>query len=569
MVQDEFYSFDEFYEKNKKEPAEVKRLISEGAIQVFREADQVKLKPAPEVGDTKKKKTRRRFNNDESQYYIACCQKFREECFTVISLAGFMTIACLLMCAMRPKADEVLFHIATLFLALAAISFIASFFFALVANAFFGRFIVLSSQPTRLGDKKNLLSFVTNGYTHKQGAKSLCMIGIDNLVVFLLFHLLSQNRIMALVWFIMAGGLVLAVYWYMRYIKKSFALRTPRKAFLFLEEDVSNIFPGVFPKDREEKTDVDDKITLSSLSAIMHNSSTKVRREAVKALGRLGTPDTMNALVSALGDGAPEVKAQAISVLGGTEEKSVRDSIKCLFYDESPEVRAAVSEALGYLSDEDSLDLLLMSLEDESPEVRGTAAEALGRLGKRKTIKHLVTKMKDSDWFVRHKTTIALGKMKSDLSIEAIEQLLHALSDEHEYVCLAAEHIVRKIAEDMAKDDPLYMEVIEALNRKGIQIPTATKAKEQEKVEDKTTVVETGSTKSDSSSPQSENQDKENTAPQATDAAKSEEKTQKLTDTPASESKTATEAPKENSQDVKPNQEKSEKDESLNPPNHT
>lgn len=469
--EDEYYSLEEFYEKNQKEPAEVKRLISEGAIQVFREADQVKLKPTPEPlmeSEAKKKKIRkRRLTADANQYYRTSSLKFREENWALITVGVFMGIASLMVCGLsRPKST--IEYLALLFLGVGATAFIATLFLSVLSNNFFTRFVILSEQPTRVGDKKNLLYFFTKGYCYKQSAKAVLLAGCSGLVLYVIFVVMSSSYFIATLVLLVAVAITFGLHYYMYHIESSFNSKSPRKPLPFLEEDISNVFPGILPKEPEEKVEVDDKIVFSSLMAVMKNSTVKVRRDAIKALGKIGSPEAINHLVSALGDPEPEIRAQAVSVLTGVEDKSIHEAIKCLFYDNAPEVRAVVSEFLGYLpEDGDSLDFLLISLEDQVPEVRGVAAEALGRLGKRKAIKYLLPRMKDRDWFVRHKAAIALGKMKADLSIDAIEHLIHAVSDENEYVSLASEHILRKMAEEMAGDDPLYDEVVAALEKKG------------------------------------------------------------------------------------------------------
>jgi HEAT repeat protein len=78
----------------------------------------------------------------------------------------------------------------------------------------------------------------------------------------------------------------------------------------------------------------------------------------------------------------------------------------------------------------------------------------------------LVSKLKDRDWFVRYKASVALGKMPSDLDFDAIENLTKTLLDENEYVSSTSEHILRKVIETMAKNDPLYEEITKNLKKK-------------------------------------------------------------------------------------------------------
>ena len=469
MDKEEFYSVDQFYKEHAKAPKEVKRMISEGKIRVFREADKVKLVPALDINaEGKKKKRKHRFTSHEQQYYTLSCEKFRQESWLLLLGAAITASLLLVVFGAFPTASPGIFlGIAVFFLSLAELALLTAAIMAMLANAFFSRFLVLSLQETRLGDRKTLLSFFSKGYARKQAAKILWSGALGIIALFLLFYLAHLNPILCLCIIMVIMGLGYWIYGYMKMIEKTGILRLPRKPLAILEEDVSNIYPGTAPQ--QSKSDIDSQLALSGIVTVLQNSEAKVRRNAVKSLARISSPEAIQILITTIGDSAPEVRAQAVAALGRIGEKSVLDAIICILDDVSSEVRTAAAEALGNMQAEQALESLIAALNDDCPDVRGAAAEALGNLSKKKSLNPLLEKLDDSDWFVRHKTVVALGKIKADLALEGIEKLMRATTDKHEYVAAAAKHVLKKLAQDMSQEDPLYEEVTEALENEPVE----------------------------------------------------------------------------------------------------
>ena len=448
MPKEEFYSLDEIYKE--KDPAEVKQLISEGALMVFRQQDEVKLKPALNIKSANK--SRMQLRSDEQRYYTASCKKFREENWGIMAISAFMAGMVLLSSIFFPKASglsgdstENVYFVCVSLLGIGEFFFLASCFLCVISNAFLSKFIVyLHYKDTQ--DKELLLSFFQKGAIRKQFAQIFCIVAIGSIVLFL-FASLAQRRL-ALVFALLFIFLCVA-----------FGIYTLAKQKTKEIEEKAQLNTNT----QERKHDTDENLLLSSVLAILKSSTPKVRQEAVKVLGKLGTSKAINTLVTTLGDPAPEVRARAIAVLGNMGEKNVLEALKCLLHDEVAEVRAAIAEALGNLQDEDSLEILRGTLEDEMPEVRGAAAEALGKLNNKRAVRFLLNTINDDDWFVRHKTIVALGKLKNFLTFDPVHRLIQAMNDKHEYVALAARHVLQKLVEQLREDDPLYEEIRKAL----------------------------------------------------------------------------------------------------------
>ncbi len=395
--------------------------------------------------------------NEESPYYLSFASKFREENGQLMILSVILSAFVLLCCGLLPQIalQNVALDIGLFLMALAGLSFLATSALTVLSNAWLIRFINLIRQKTVVLDKKQVLLLFHKGYGLRQISKILWLSGIIECMFFLLCYLANFSIILTCCIFTILAGLS---YWLWQYLKviEKLGFRLPRKPIPMLDEDFSQVLPPEISIDQKKS---DGNVILPSIQALLHSTSEKVRKDAIKILGRIGSLESVQILVTLLGDPSPIIRTQAVAALGKIGDKSVKDALYCLLGDDVSEVRVAVIDALGHLRDEDSGELLLPLLEDSSPEMRGAVAEALGNLGHKKSIKALVNHLNDADWFVRYKTIIALGKMKLYLSSEAISKLMQCVHDENSYARSSAVHALQKIAEDMSHNDPLYQEL--------------------------------------------------------------------------------------------------------------
>ncbi|NUM35125.1 MAG: HEAT repeat domain-containing protein [Candidatus Brocadiae bacterium] len=474
MGKEEFYSLDQLYDKHKGDK-DVKTLISEGAIKVFREANQIKFKAEQEQPQENSKKNRSiSLEKEEKRFYSLFCQKLQQECWIMMAISGILSGFLFLFYAIFLRKDPgIWLDIALFTSALAQVFFLCALGMSLFASLFLSQFDILNSQDLS-GDKKKLLALFNKGYSYKQGTKNLVFVGLVCLVFFLFFYLAHTSIILSILSIVVVAVIFGWSYFYLKMLQRLGMVHTQHKLFSPGTEEVANSFQT------DKKVEIEEKIILSGIQAILQSHSVKVRQNAVKALGRLSTQESIYILAKNLGDSVPEVRAQVAAVLGKSGEKSVCEPLKCLLNDEAPEVRVAVAEALGKLKDETAIDSLIDALDDSCPEVRGAASEALGNLKNKKSIKPLLSQIKDKDWFVRHKVILSLGKIKEELPVEGIEKLMQATEDENEYVSVAARHVLKKISGDMSHQDPLYEEVTEALEQEA-----AKKQKKQETPDEK------------------------------------------------------------------------------------
>lgn len=124
-------------------------------------------------------------------------------------------------------------------------------------------------------------------------------------------------------------------------------------------------------------------------------SSAQVRRECIKALGKLEMKEAIPAVERALEDEIGSVRLAAVwglYHLAGIE--SVPELIR-MFTDKSEEVRRRAATCIGWMGQEELAVELLPLLDDNSASVRRAAAEAMGNLCSRKVVSSLIEQLND------------------------------------------------------------------------------------------------------------------------------------------------------------------------------
>jgi HEAT repeat protein len=114
---------------------------------------------------------------------------------------------------------------------------------------------------------------------------------------------------------------------------------------------------------------------------VRRERDSEVRAAAVIALGAIGDPSATAALRERLSDGDAFVRREAVRALGrvGAAE-ALPDIVARLREDREAEVRRRAAEALGALGDERAREALREAVQDADPYVADAAVAALGVL---------------------------------------------------------------------------------------------------------------------------------------------------------------------------------------------
>lgn len=145
---------------------------------------------------------------------------------------------------------------------------------------------------------------------------------------------------------------------------------------------------------------------VGELTDVVFHPNTRVRREAIRTLSRVGGPEAEQVLINLLGDRDPALKLQAILSLGIMQSRS------------------AVVPLLGILNQK---DLFLEHL-----QLKKEAAQALGRIGDRQATPHLLRILTKGRLIARQSwqelrivVAGALGMMGDPAALESLRGLAH------------------------------------------------------------------------------------------------------------------------------------------------
>src|SRR5437762_323005 len=152
---------------------------------------------------------------------------------------------------------------------------------------------------------------------------------------------------------------------------------------------------------------------LPELTMLLEDRDPDVRSAAARALGKLGDPAAVPALLAAL-EGRRTVPAGVVTMgllhIGPTAAASLVDGLDSRY---SPAARAIAAELLGRLGGFQAADELIGALRaDPDPGVRAAAARALGRMGVPRAVAPLeAVLIEEQVPAVRYSTTWALGEL--------------------------------------------------------------------------------------------------------------------------------------------------------------
>jgi len=138
-----------------------------------------------------------------------------------------------------------------------------------------------------------------------------------------------------------------------------------------------------------------DTRVFAPLVAALRSHDWIVRMHAAKALGRIGDPQAVPALMPLLQDKVKAVREEASSALAAIGSAAVSALLLALQHEEWL-VRLHAVEALGKLKSPDAVDPLLRTLfNDRDSAIREDVVRALGAIGDARAVDYLVTVMKE------------------------------------------------------------------------------------------------------------------------------------------------------------------------------
>ena len=169
-------------------------------------------------------------------------------------------------------------------------------------------------------------------------------------------------------------------------------------------------------------------LAVPSLITALADRDVEVRRSAATALGELGDPRAVEALMQALRkDSDAGVREMAAWALGELEDRRAVAALSvALREDREPRVRNKAAWALGQIEDAGAVDALGAALRDDNADVRRTSVWALGEIEDARAVPVLIPALKSDDPDMRRQAAWALGQIES---ADAVAPLAAAIQD--------------------------------------------------------------------------------------------------------------------------------------------
>jgi HEAT repeat protein len=173
---------------------------------------------------------------------------------------------------------------------------------------------------------------------------------------------------------------------------------------------------------------------LTDLARLLVDHAANVRRQAIRAIGEIGSVNTLQYLLPCLNDVDETVRHWAISCIGivGTDEIVRLLSNMLPHADERTKVQIIL--ALGQTGNESAVEILVPLIESSSAEQQRRVEQALGLIQGDKSVRLLLPYLNDPNEYIRWSAMRALGRIGNSLALPDLIALL-AKSKTNETTC--------------------------------------------------------------------------------------------------------------------------------------
>ncbi len=159
----------------------------------------------------------------------------------------------------------------------------------------------------------------------------------------------------------------------------------------------------------------DGNVMLPEITRALGDPDGDVRREALFALGRLGTPEALDLLRWYLYEPDAAIRAQSVEAISLTRVPDLASLLKLRLHDPDSRVRRAAADALGACGDRSAAEELRAILGVETDgQVLVSAAMALSRLRTLEAVREMIDlALKSDNMTVRSQMVVALADLLS------------------------------------------------------------------------------------------------------------------------------------------------------------
>lgn len=161
---------------------------------------------------------------------------------------------------------------------------------------------------------------------------------------------------------------------------------------------------------------------IAKLIELLHGAPAPVREVAAEALGAADSPRAVEALIQAIGDSNENVIRAAVRALGQTKSDRAVGPLLALLASEP--LGALAAEALAQLG-QPAVPGLMAALKDSRPTVRALAARALGEIAPGQAVPALIELAKGDSGSPKAEAIEALSKIGDPAALSVISLALH------------------------------------------------------------------------------------------------------------------------------------------------
>jgi len=154
--------------------------------------------------------------------------------------------------------------------------------------------------------------------------------------------------------------------------------------------------------------------------AVIFHGSFREKKEAIRELRRLGTPDAVSTLSLALSDEDPRVRDAVFEALSRIDSDEAVAAAASASVDADPWVRSEAALALSSGSAESAMQYLKLAFNDPDPRVRVTVVQALTDIPSEQAIETLRLALRDEDEAVREHAVEALEEINGEIAFQAL-----------------------------------------------------------------------------------------------------------------------------------------------------
>lgn len=170
-----------------------------------------------------------------------------------------------------------------------------------------------------------------------------------------------------------------------------------------------------------------DWVAVDEVAAVLDSPDSEMRMAAASALGHLGEPRAVPALITALSDPDPRVRARVARACGTLGHVRAIAPLETRLDDGAAAVRREAAGALGRIATDRALAALLARVEDPSETVRYVVVGALGGSDRPEPIPALATALSDSSPLVRRAAVISIVDLLSGAPAERSHEIREAV----------------------------------------------------------------------------------------------------------------------------------------------